>query len=71
VTAARPRYDRIGAGYARTRRPDPELRARIEAALGDEAVRPDPADGSWDARRGHRRSLPAFDAGMRLVVHAP
>ena len=29
------RYDRIGAGYARTRRPDPELRARIEAALGD------------------------------------
>jgi SAM-dependent methyltransferase len=29
------RYDRIGAGYARTRRPDPELRARIESALGD------------------------------------
>jgi SAM-dependent methyltransferase len=30
-----PRYDRIGTGYARTRRPDPELRARIDAALGD------------------------------------
>jgi SAM-dependent methyltransferase len=29
------RYDRIGVGYARTRRPDPELRARIEAALGE------------------------------------
>jgi SAM-dependent methyltransferase len=32
---AEPRYDRIGVGYARTRRPDPELRARIESALGD------------------------------------
>jgi SAM-dependent methyltransferase len=32
---AAPRYDRIGSGYARTRRPDPDLRTRIEAALGD------------------------------------
>ena len=30
-----PRYDRIGDGYARTRRRDPELSARIEAALGE------------------------------------
>ena len=29
------RYDRIGSGYARTRRPDPELAAAIAAALGD------------------------------------
>jgi SAM-dependent methyltransferase len=29
------RYDAIGAGYARTRRRDPELAARIAAALGD------------------------------------
>ena len=29
------RYERIGHGYARTRREDPELRQRIEAALGD------------------------------------
>jgi SAM-dependent methyltransferase len=29
------RYDDIGGGYARTRREDPWLRARIEAALGD------------------------------------
>jgi SAM-dependent methyltransferase len=29
------RYDRIGAGYAGTRREDPDLRRRIEAALGD------------------------------------
>lgn len=30
-------YDRIGLGYARTRRADPRLTARIEAALGDAA----------------------------------
>lgn len=29
-----PRYDRIGHGYATTRREDPEIRARIHAALG-------------------------------------
>jgi SAM-dependent methyltransferase len=29
------RYDRIGAGYAGTRREDPDLRRRIDAALGD------------------------------------
>jgi SAM-dependent methyltransferase len=28
------RYDRIGGGYARTRREDPQLRARIHEALG-------------------------------------
>jgi uncharacterized protein (DUF1330 family) len=29
------RYDRIGVGYATTRREDPRVRERIEAALGD------------------------------------
>jgi hypothetical protein len=29
-----PRYDKIGIGYATTRREDPSLRARIEGALG-------------------------------------
>lgn len=29
------RYDAIGTGYARTRRPDPRIAARITAALGD------------------------------------
>jgi SAM-dependent methyltransferase len=28
-------YDRMGRGYANTRRPDPRIAARIEAALGD------------------------------------
>jgi SAM-dependent methyltransferase len=31
----RPRYDTIGTGYARLRREDPRLRARIHAAIGD------------------------------------
>jgi SAM-dependent methyltransferase len=30
-----PAYDRIGRGYAETRRPDDRIAARIEAALGD------------------------------------
>ena len=28
-------YDRIGEGYASTRRSDPQIRARIHTALGD------------------------------------
>jgi SAM-dependent methyltransferase len=35
VTAPAPRYDRIGAGYARHRREDPRIAARIHEALGD------------------------------------
>lgn len=30
-----PAYDRIGVGYARYRRPDPRIAARIHEALGD------------------------------------
>jgi hypothetical protein len=33
-----------------------------------EAVRRDLADGSWDRRHGHLRTLPDYDAGMRLVI---
>jgi hypothetical protein len=34
-TVARPRYDRIGQNYARTRREEPRFRQLIVAALGD------------------------------------
>lgn len=51
------------SGFARL---DPAVRARAV-----EAVRRDLADGTWDARHGHLRELPAFDAGLRLVVHNP
>lgn len=32
---ANPAYDTLGRGYAKTRRPDPQIAAAIEAALGD------------------------------------
>jgi SAM-dependent methyltransferase len=44
----------------------PSVIERVESA-----VAADLADGSWDRRYGHLRSLPAFDAGMRLVVAEP
>lgn len=44
----------------------PSVIERVESA-----VAADLADGSWDRRYGHLRDLPAFDAGMRLVVAEP
>jgi SAM-dependent methyltransferase len=35
VNANNPRYDRIGHGYASTRREEPRIAARIQSALGD------------------------------------
>ena len=45
---------------------DPAVVDRVVAA-----VAADLADGSWDERHGHLRTLDAFDAGMRLVVARP
>jgi SAM-dependent methyltransferase len=39
---------------------------RFEAKLGD-----DLASGAWDAKYGAFRTLPEFDAGLRLVVGRP
>src|SRR5258706_9226913 len=50
-----PRYDRIGHGYARTRREDPRIRARIHAALGDarSVVNVGAGAGSYEPRDRH------------------
>jgi SAM-dependent methyltransferase len=50
-----PRYDTIGHGYARTRREDPRLRARIHAALGDARVivNVGAGTGSYEPRDRH------------------
>src|ERR687883_507046 len=50
-----PRYDAIGAGYARTRREDPRLAARIHAALGDArtVVNVGAGAGSYEPRDRH------------------
>jgi SAM-dependent methyltransferase len=48
--------------------------ARMERGVVERAVAAitrDLADGSWDRRHGELRSLPAFDAGLRLVVSTP
>src|SRR5215210_2915662 len=49
------RYDRIGAGYASRRREDPELRARIHAALGAArtVVNVGAGAGSYEPRDRH------------------
>jgi SAM-dependent methyltransferase len=49
------RYDRIGAGYAGTRREDPGLRSRIDAALGDArtVVNVGAGTGSYEPRDRH------------------
>ena len=50
-----PRYDRIGAGYATTRREDPRQLAQIEAALGDarSVVNVGAGAGSYEPRDRH------------------
>jgi SAM-dependent methyltransferase len=49
------RYDRIGAGYAATRREDPDLRRRIQDALGDArtVVNVGAGAGSYEPRDRH------------------
>jgi SAM-dependent methyltransferase len=49
------RYDAIGAGYATTRREDPELRAQLHAALGDArtVVNVGAGAGSYEPRDRH------------------
>jgi SAM-dependent methyltransferase len=55
VTADAPRYDTIGAGYARTRQEDPRLRRQIEEALGNArtVVNVGAGAGSYEPRDRH------------------
>lgn len=55
TTAGFPRYDRIGEGYARTRREDPRFGALITAALGDArtVVNVGAGAGSYEPRDRH------------------
>ena len=59
---ASPRYERIGRGYAQTRREDPRLARRIHEALGDArtVVNVGAGTGSYEPRdRYVLRSSPA------------
>jgi SAM-dependent methyltransferase len=70
-----PRYDRIGQGYARYRRPDPRFAARIDAALGDArtVVNVGAGTGSYEPRDRHVVAVEPSDvmAGQRPPDLAP
>jgi SAM-dependent methyltransferase len=72
---ADPRYDRIGLGYARTRREDPRFRARIAAALGDArtVVNVGAGAGSYEPRDRHVVAIEPSDvmAAQRPPELAP
>lgn len=69
------RYDRIGAGYATTRREDPDLRRRIHAALGDARtiVNVGAGAGSYEPLDRHVIAIEPSDvmAAQRSERHAP
>jgi SAM-dependent methyltransferase len=70
-----PRYDAIGQGYAAKRQEDPELKARIEAALGDAktVVNVGAGAGSYEPRDRHVVAVEPSDvmAAQRPMELAP
>ena len=54
---AAPLYDEMGRGYARRRRPDPNIARRIYAAVGDSATIVNVGAGSGSYEPSHRRVL--------------
>jgi SAM-dependent methyltransferase len=75
VTLDETRYDRIGSGYARLRSEDPQLRARIHAALGDArtVVNVGAGAGSYEPADRHVSAIEPSDvmAGQRPPGLAP
>jgi len=70
-----PRYDRIGDGYARTRREDPRFRALLHEALGDArtVVNVGAGTGSYEPRDRHVVAIEPSDvmAAQRPAALAP
>ena len=63
-------YDRIGTGYADTRRADPRIAARIEAALGDarSVVNIGAGAGSYEPRD---REVTAVEPSAEMIAQRP
>jgi len=61
--AVSPAYDRIGAGYVGSRRPDPRIARRIDAALGDAETVVDVGAGFYEPGQ---RDVTAARAGEAL-----
>jgi SAM-dependent methyltransferase len=70
-----PRYDRIGRTYAQTRREDPRIAERIDAALGDArtVVNVGAGTGSYEPRDRHVIAIEPSDvmAAQRSAELAP
>jgi SAM-dependent methyltransferase len=64
------RYDRIGVSYATTRREDPQLRARIAAALGPASSVVNVGAGAGSYEPGDRRVL-AIEPSRAMVAQRP
>ena len=56
-SAAAIRYERIGHGYAQTRREDPEIAARVRAALGDARTVVNVGAGAGSYKPGDRHVI--------------
>jgi SAM-dependent methyltransferase len=68
--AAPPRYDAIGDGYARLRREDPRIAARLHAALGDArtVVNVGAGAGSYEPRDRH---VIAIEPSATMIAQRP
>ena len=63
-------YDRIGGGYARQRRPDPRIAARIHAALGAarSVLNVGAGTGSYEP---DDRAVVAVEPSIRMILQRP
>jgi SAM-dependent methyltransferase len=74
MTREPPRYDRIGAGYARSRREDPDLAAQLRAALGDarSVVNVGAGAGSYEPNDRHVIAIePSEVMAAQRPLHLP
>jgi SAM-dependent methyltransferase len=63
-------YDRIGAGYTATRRPDPRIAAQIDAALGNAVTVVNVGAGTGSYEPGGRR-VTAVEPSQVMIAQRP
>src|SRR5258708_3113579 len=64
------RYERIGAGYASTRRTDPAIAARIDAALGDARTVVNVGAGAGSYEPADREVIP-IEPSEKMAAQRP
>ena len=69
-SAAAIRYERIGHGYAQTRREDPEIAARVRAALGDARTVVNVGAGAGSYEPGDRHVI-AIEPSDAMAAQRP